>query len=98
MCLHDSRTVVAGGKMAIWQCDMCGAVLWWLDVPEDVVPVAIDLQALAMWEVRTADAVVRETQRLDLLRASDPAAYRATVAAVLQRDAITKKAERWTSR
>jgi len=76
MCLHNSRTVVAGSRLSIWQCDICGAPLWWLDVPEDVVPVALDVDAMRMWEKRTDDAVVKQVVKQDRLRAENSAAWR----------------------
>jgi len=76
MCLHDRRTVVTGGKLAIWQCDICGAPLWWLDVPEDVVPVALDVDAMRMWEKRADDAAIKRTIRHERLRAENPIAWR----------------------
>lgn len=91
MCCHDARTVVTGGKLAIFQCDMCGAMLWWLPVMEDATAVAIDVTALEMWERRTADAVVRDWQRLEMLKATNPAAWRAEVQRVMQ---LQKRGER----
>lgn len=76
MCCHDKKTVVAGKTTTLYQCDICGAALWWLDVPDDIVPVALDVDALRMWEKRTDAAVAKQAVKLDRLRVENPAAWR----------------------
>jgi hypothetical protein len=76
MCLHNSRTVVAGSRLSIWQCDICGAPLWWMDVSEDVVPVALDVDAMRMWEQRADNAVIRQELHNAVTRAMNPMAWR----------------------
>mgnify|MGYP005846744255 CR=1 FL=1 len=76
MCCHDSRTLVAGRTTTLYQCDICGAPLWWVDAPDDVVPVVLDRDALRMWEERTDDAVAKQAVKLDRLRAENPTAWR----------------------
>lgn len=76
MCCHSSTTVVMGGKLSLHQCDICGAPLWWMDVDESVVPLALDVDAMRMWEQRTDDAVAKQVVKLDRLRAENPTAWR----------------------
>lgn len=76
MCCHSSTTVVTGGKLAIHQCDICGAPLWWIDVDESVVPVALDVAAMRMWEQRADNAVIRRELQNAATRATNPTAWR----------------------
>ena len=76
MCKHKQTTVVTGGKLAIHQCDICGATLWDKDVSPEVMPLPLDIEALKMWEARTDDTVVREWAYLEALRMTNPKAYR----------------------
>lgn len=84
MCNHKHTTVVTGGKLAIHQCDFCGATLWDKDVSPEVMPLPLDMEALKMWEARTDDAVTRETAYLDALRMTNPKAYREHARKVIQ--------------
>lgn len=76
MCCHNSTTVVMGSKLTLHQCDICGAPLWWMDVDESVVPVALDVDALRMWEKRTDDAVICRELQCAVTRATNPTAWR----------------------
>mgnify|MGYP000980370626 CR=1 FL=1 len=90
MCNHVSATAVTGGKLTIYQCDVCGAPLWWRDVPSDVQPAALDVEAIKMWEERADAAVIRDMARLDLLMATNPQAFRAELRkAVAPRPALS---------
>lgn len=76
MCCHSCTTVVSGGKLTLHQCDICGAPLWWMDVDESVVPVALDVDAMRMWERRADEAVRRGMEKFDRLKVENPTAWR----------------------
>lgn len=76
MCCHSCTTVVSGGKLTLHQCDICGAPLWWMDVDESVVPVALDVDAMRMWEQRADNAVIRQELHNAVTRATNPMAWR----------------------
>lgn len=76
MCCHSCTTVVSGGKLTLHQCDICGAPLWWMDVDESVVPVALDVDAMRMWEQRADNAVIRQELHNAVIRATNPMAWR----------------------
>ncbi len=79
MCKHTKSTVVTGGKLAIHQCDFCGAMLWWEDVEGDAVPLPVDVSALEMSEKQQSARMERDWEKLQRLKAQDPAAYKAEV-------------------
>lgn len=79
MCQHKSTTVVTGGKLNVHQCDFCGATLWWMDVDEDVIAAAIDVEAMKMWEQRADEGLIRDENRRIQLKATNPKAYREEV-------------------
>jgi len=85
MCKHKQTTVVTGGKLAIHQCDICGAVVPEMDVAPDVMPLPIDIEAMKRWEKRAAEQVWDDTERMELLKLTDYAAWKQEVRRLLNR-------------
>lgn len=85
MCKHSSTTVVAMEGTPIHQCDFCGATLPELEVADDVFAAGFDAAAWDFWLRNATIAACRWFDRLQALKFSDPAAYKAEVRRVLAR-------------
>lgn len=85
MCKHAQTTVVTGGKLAIHQCDICGAIVPEKEVDPDVMPLPIDIEAMKRWEQRAAEQVWQDTERMELLKLTDYAAWKQEVRRLLNR-------------
>lgn len=91
MCKHRQTTVVTGGKLAIHQCDICGAMVPEKDVDPDVVPLPVDVDALKRWEQRATEQIGKDTERMELLKLTDLEAWRAEVRRLLNRPVHLEK-------